>query len=90
MDLKPGEVANGSLGMNDKKTPGSKQPDYTGKITTDNGVFRLSVWALVNPDGTPFFSFSLMAPKDNPANGTPKKTKELAGAFDMLFKAVSK
>lgn len=90
--LQVGELANGSIGQNSRKKPGSKSPDFTGTINTPDGEFRISAWALTNKTtGEHFISFSIRDPgAQKEPEVTPADQKDIAGVFDMLFKAPKK
>ena len=48
----------GALFRNDKKEPGSKQPDYTGKINVNGKDLQLAAWLREGSKGK-FFSLKV-------------------------------
>jgi hypothetical protein len=55
----------GALFKNDRKEPGSKQPDYTGTFTdADNVEWRLAGWIQESKAGTKFLKLKVSIPKE--------------------------
>lgn len=52
----------GALFKNNRKEPGSKQPDYTGSGNFDGKDFQVSAWLEKSKGGTPYFSFAFQPP----------------------------
>lgn len=49
----------GALFRNDKKVPGSNQPDYTGNITINGERKRLAAWVKESQAGNKFMSINV-------------------------------
>jgi hypothetical protein len=49
----------GFLMRNEKKHPGSKQPDHTGTLNVDGREFKLSAWVRESKTGKRFFSLAI-------------------------------
>lgn len=63
----------GTLFKNDRKTPGSNQPDYTGPGEAADGTkYRVAAW-LKEKDGRKYLSWELDLPREAapPAAGQP-------------------
>jgi hypothetical protein len=52
-ELKDGQ---GSLFINDKKEPGSMQPDRTGKLMINGQMYKVAGWLKKSANGTQFLS----------------------------------
>jgi len=48
----------GVLFRNDKKSPGDKKPNFTGKITIRGQEFRLSAWINIARTGSKYLSLA--------------------------------
>lgn len=53
----------GSIFRNDKKTPGSRAPEYRGSCNVAGAIYEISAWVRETKDGRKFFSLAL-EPKD--------------------------
>ena len=66
------DTAKGSLFINQSKQPGTAQPDFTGKVTFEDGTeHRVSGWnSIGQQSGTPYISFKLWQKADTPSQGS--------------------
>lgn len=87
INLKPGQVATGAIGVNLRKAKNLKAPDFTGQIQTELGELRISIWALINPEGGKFISFSIDQPNSFPFKNKDAEIKpeELTSWVSALF-----
>lgn len=56
----------GALFRNERKTEGSKQPDYNGTATVNGKKMKISAWVKESKAGKKYFSFSFQ-PDERPA-----------------------
>lgn len=69
----------GVLFRNKQKEPGSKHPDYTGKLQIDGKEWRLAAWVKEGAQGK-FFSLKVTDPNERQA--PPKQAPKGENDFD--------
>lgn len=80
----------GVLFVNDKKAPGSKQPDRTGSLNVEGVEYFFDGWIKKSAAGAPFMSVSVkrkdkqpgQAPQQQPQRQAPAP-KDASGFDDM-------
>ena len=57
----------GVLFRNDRKEPGTRQPDHTGNCTIHGKDFRIAAWIKVSKAGKKYFSLAFSVPGEEQA-----------------------
>lgn len=63
-----------SLFKNDRREPGSNQPEYTGQGKVDGEEIWVSAWVKETKDGRKYFSGSFKFKNERPSKSEPERT----------------
>ena len=73
----------GALFVNDKKAPGSNQPDRTGSINIEGVEYFIDGWLKKSAAGNPFMSVSVKRKDKQAAKPAPKPAPVKDGYEDF-------